>query len=46
MVRNSYAYFALAALIGAVGIGGAPAKADDVKMGYINKMGELSLIHI
>ena len=40
MVRKSYAYFALASLVASVGIGAAPAKADDVKMGYINKMGE------
>jgi len=39
MLQKSYA-FALGAFVASIGLGAAAAKADDVKMGYINKMGE------
>ena len=40
MLKKSHATLALASLVAVAGVSARAAKADDIKMGYINKMGE------
>ena len=40
MLKKSHAFLALASLVAAAGVSAGRAKANEIKMGYINKMGE------